>query len=382
MTAVTAPPPALQTYLRRATAGLPAARRQEVWDELEEHVYCRAEQLEWQGVDPDEALSRALAELGPPLRVSAGMNGVHNMPKLISIGGITALAVTAGLYALAGGGAKVLTLPVATQGPATPCVKTSKPQPELPLIRKQEYFNCYQDDAKTVPGTFVTLKTVKKTIEAVGGTATWQPDGTLDLTLGRVSIPFWANFRRNGEGYAEVRGLLSILVEHQLQASNVPVLLRGVDHPEVQVGDMLIRLSDVGGKSLGRGIYDDLTSSVLPDLYYDSQRHEVGFAYETHSSPEVGPAKPVTTPFKAGNVVAAFALSGKNVFQASTGVVNVKGQIRLYGPFEASPLQFVTDIHKLAPPKSGQPWPVLLVRLSNTPLNNLKSGIFLPRSAQ
>ncbi|GGI91309.1 permease prefix domain 1-containing protein [Deinococcus wulumuqiensis] len=66
MTAVTAPPPALEAYLRRATAGLPPAKRQEVWDELEEHVYCRAEQLEWQGAAPEQALAQALAELGPP----------------------------------------------------------------------------------------------------------------------------------------------------------------------------------------------------------------------------------------------------------------------------------------------------------------------------
>ena len=139
MTALTAPPPALEAYLRRATAGLPPAKRQEVWDELEEHVFCRAEQLEWQGAAPEQALAQALAELGPPLRVSAAMNGVHNMPKLISIGGIAALAVTAGLYALAGGGSQPLILSVRTTQPVKPsCVRGTKPSgPSITIVSEK-----------------------------------------------------------------------------------------------------------------------------------------------------------------------------------------------------------------------------------------------------
>lgn len=142
MTAVTATPPALEQYLRRATAGLPPAKRQEVWDELEEHVYCRAEQLEWQGAAPEQALAQALAELGPPLRVSAGMNGVHNMPKILSIGGIAALIVTAGLYALAQQPLPTAQVSVQTTAPELKCVKANEPQPSLPLLYKGSGFAC------------------------------------------------------------------------------------------------------------------------------------------------------------------------------------------------------------------------------------------------
>lgn len=58
----------LEQYLRRTTAGLPPGKRAEVWDELEEHICCRAEQIEWQGVAPEQALAQALAELGTPFR--------------------------------------------------------------------------------------------------------------------------------------------------------------------------------------------------------------------------------------------------------------------------------------------------------------------------
>ena len=74
MTTLTGTPAPLEAYLRRATVGLPPERREEVWNELEEHVLNRAEQLEFQGHPPKEALEQALRELGPPLRVSAAMN--------------------------------------------------------------------------------------------------------------------------------------------------------------------------------------------------------------------------------------------------------------------------------------------------------------------
>ena len=38
-----ATPTPLAAYLRRATWGLPRARQQELWDELEEHVLTRAD---------------------------------------------------------------------------------------------------------------------------------------------------------------------------------------------------------------------------------------------------------------------------------------------------------------------------------------------------
>ena len=56
-------PAPLEAYLRRAALGLPPERREEVWNELEEHVLCRVEQLEFQGHPPGEALEQALREL-------------------------------------------------------------------------------------------------------------------------------------------------------------------------------------------------------------------------------------------------------------------------------------------------------------------------------
>ena len=65
--------PAVTAYLRRATWGLPKLRQQEVWDELEEHLLTRAEQLQLGDLTPTQALAQALHELGSPSRVTLGM---------------------------------------------------------------------------------------------------------------------------------------------------------------------------------------------------------------------------------------------------------------------------------------------------------------------
>lgn len=107
----------LAAYLHRATLGLPPGAAQQVRDELEEHALNRAAQLELQGYSASEALARAVAELGPPLAVTAGMNQVHNMPRLLSLGTLVALSAGTLMYALAGGRAApaVMAFPVLTQ---------------------------------------------------------------------------------------------------------------------------------------------------------------------------------------------------------------------------------------------------------------------------
>ena len=82
---------ALERYLQRATWGLPRARRQELRDELEEHLLTRIHHLMAFGAHPQDALNQALSELGAPERVSAGMTEVYLMPKLLRATALIAL---------------------------------------------------------------------------------------------------------------------------------------------------------------------------------------------------------------------------------------------------------------------------------------------------
>ncbi|MFC4455384.1 permease prefix domain 1-containing protein [Deinococcus sonorensis] len=97
----------LERYLRRATWGLSQPQRQAIRDELEEHVLERSCHLQAFGVPAGEAERRALAELGPPVRVCAGMNGVYRMPTLIRMTALTTLAVTLGLTSLSRSDAQI-----------------------------------------------------------------------------------------------------------------------------------------------------------------------------------------------------------------------------------------------------------------------------------
>lgn len=377
MTAVTAPPPALQTYLRRATAGLPASRRQEVWDELEEHVYCRAEQLEWRGAAPEQALAQALAELGPPLRVSAGMNGVHNMPKLISIGGIAALAVTAGLYALAGGGNPPLTLPIRTTQPVTPsCVRGTKPSgSNITIVSEKNGVTCYTfNDKKTYEGAFISLSTLQKAVSAHGGTVEHLSGSLWQVTLtGGERIRMVPFFTVGNDLYFLASGLASDLMNRPVKGGAAPQL-SGYAQPTLTVGDLKLRFGE-GHQNIGpafyRGLGLELVSSVV---YGQPQNHSL-------SGGETGPLVRVAqTDLPPGEVVLVFTKKAGEVYDTDIVPVGQDGKIQFKTAHEQ--LRFVADPAQLGPYPTGGRINAMAVRVSHVPLNNLKSGIFLPRSAQ
>ncbi|MFD1732928.1 permease prefix domain 1-containing protein [Deinococcus malanensis] len=134
--------------------GLPPSKRTEVRDELEEHLFCRVEQLEWQGATPEHALHQALSELGSPVRVSAALNGVYNMPKMILLVGTAALAISAALYALAGG-AEPMAIPLTTSGVVSPnCVRGVVPPADTIHVisqSKRDEVTCYVKKNQSAP---------------------------------------------------------------------------------------------------------------------------------------------------------------------------------------------------------------------------------------
>lgn len=231
MTSTTSQTPTpLATYLRHATLGLPPHRRDEVWNELEEHVLCRAEQLEWQGVDPEQALAQALRELGPPLRISAAMNGVHNMPKMIAFGTLGMLAVSAGIYALAQQPAPTTHVPVQTQAPKVHCVKPTETQPNLPLVVKTSRVNCYQDNSGTQEGLYVSFTEVERALKPLGLRTEPSADGgTLYFKngLGQTLTSSYAVFKRDGESYLAVTDLIIMVMDNNA----LPVHVSGYDQP-------------------------------------------------------------------------------------------------------------------------------------------------------
>lgn len=76
------PHPSFEAYLRRATRGLWGKERRLVRAELEGHLHLRVDELCLSGLSPEQAALQALAELGSPEAVGAGMRGVYLLPRL------------------------------------------------------------------------------------------------------------------------------------------------------------------------------------------------------------------------------------------------------------------------------------------------------------
>ena len=70
---------------------------------------------------------------------------------------------------------------------------------------------------------------------------------------------------------------------------------------------------------------------------------------------------------------------GGTNFMVDTGKVDARGQLSVHS--ENRQLQFVSSLDQLGPYLSGSRRSALLVRITNLPLNNLKSGIFVPAQA-
>ncbi|MFC4427970.1 helix-turn-helix transcriptional regulator [Deinococcus navajonensis] len=214
-------------HFRRPTVGtpgpLPAARQpglpnelaQQIRDELEEHALRRDAQLEIQRYPPHEALARAVAQLGPPGTVTAGMNKGHNMPKLFSLGTLLSLTAGALIYAGAGGeNTSTLTLPVLTQAPTRPsCVRGKVPRsPELKVVRTQGGVTCYTRGSQTAPGAFLSPTQLKQAVQAQGGTVIIQKVGWVNSTFpGGTSMRFGSFFTVKGERYYVASTVVSSL---------------------------------------------------------------------------------------------------------------------------------------------------------------------------
>ncbi len=113
----------LERYLRLATWGLWGTHKQTVRKELESHIRHKAWKYQIAGLQPSEAIARALSDLGPPHVVSAGMNGVYTMPNLLRNTLLCAVLATLGVGNLTSGMAQVVGT---TRVPIEDCAKNQE----------------------------------------------------------------------------------------------------------------------------------------------------------------------------------------------------------------------------------------------------------------
>lgn len=372
---------ALNAYLRRATWGLPEARRQELWDELEEHVLTRADHLMLTGLTPTQATAQAIRELGPPARVTLGMAKVYTMPKLILAAATLALGISAGLYALAGGGdGAILNVPVFQQpkiGMLCAANGANLPQLSLPVASRSNGQICYRLTTErdlTGRPAMISVQSATQIMALVGGTVTTRSDGRIQLsrpngTWTRTEFAFTEGTQR----YI----FASVVFDALISTRNRSEVIRisGFDQPTMSVNDRRIRLTGSTGNRVGNNIYSSLVGDAVSAVIYGNP--DSAFSFKQQQAAATAPTHLIQTRLKADEVVALITRSGQDTYSTDFSVVQADGTVSLHA--QATRLRFVSKSADMTGNSDGTP--AILVRLSNVPLDNLPSGIFVPAQA-
>ena len=358
----------LATYLRRATWGLPEARRQELWDELEEHVLTRADHLTLLGHSPDTALTQAIRELGLPARVTLGMAQVYTMPKLLLAAGTLALGISATLYALAGGSGPTITLPVVSNGlPEASCVKGTLPSETVVTVvsRKPEsgitcsIFRQPSEPTFTLtPRGHISETTLMTAVKAVGGSAKVDQKGYLTFftssAAGSSSASFPATTIKDGERYFPVDTLLFLLLTHDVRLS-------GFDRPTIRAKDFGLTIGDRADESVGQAFYSGFTRIFAGQFTNTNQ-----FRFNTDTGPYLHTNQ---TSLPQGEVVMLMTAK-MGTYTADYAPVGAGGVVKLHS---FSPHIVLIDHPKTLDeqPQDGV-FNAVLLQVSNVPINEPK----------
>lgn len=374
-------PPALAAYLRRATWGLPKARAQELWDELEEHVLERADHLCAFGKPFDQALQQAVTELGPPAGVSAGMSEVYLMPKLIRAGLVVAL--TGALTALGLGGSQLLTLPVLSERPVTPsCAKGTRPSgPMITIVSEKNGITCYTFNMPSVyEGSYISVTDLKRAFEAAHLQIQPRPDGGLSVRYPNgEQREIGIRFSKNGQSYIDAD---SLIISTARQPVTSTLKITGYDNPTIDFGEFRLQIGAAGASAKGNFFYSDLAPTLVgllitPKLA-DGWNSTVSLA-ERRIPPARALALPrhiVHTTLKPGTVVMLVTKWEHSSYATDIAPVGQDGTVTLMDPHKS--LRFVSNPAAMVQVAADIQSEAVLVKVSDTPLRNLKTGIFLP----
>ncbi len=119
-----------ERYLKQATRGLWGRKQREVREELEAHLHERVMAHRIAGLSETDAVERALAELGNPREVSAGMARLYTLPTVMGSGVALAATCIAVVALLPNGVAQ--SLPGTFYWPSAECVKTLEADTKQP----------------------------------------------------------------------------------------------------------------------------------------------------------------------------------------------------------------------------------------------------------
>lgn len=352
--------PALAHYLALATFGLAQGHKQEIWNELEEHILTRADHLELQGVPPSQAITRALSEMGSPILVSASMNKVHNMPKLIAFASLTAITLSASFYAAASSGNAVVLeskalRPSECQGSS--CIETTSDG--------------------NYKGVYFNLKKMKPVFDKLDVKMTDMRDGQWRLATKDKTIDIKPAFSKDGKPY--VKG--DLLLNYHVMNSN-KTRLKGFHNPSLEVKGLSIQLKGDGPRIFNK-FSKPLVSHFFPK---DNPPKDLIIV------PRIGDLKhTIQTKYAAGEVIMLVErhftkcadktndCTPKSAYMVSFSEVQPGGIVHFKSEYQT--MTFKSTHEDLSLATNSREGNALLVKVTNVPLNNLGASAFVPREA-
>lgn len=340
----------LDRYLRRATRGLWGRKKREMWSELEEHALERAHALQVFGLREEDALSRALRDLGPAEAVAGALNGVHTMPSILKTSALAALLTVLGLSVVTGSSAQVS---ITYDGPRKAC-SACAPRPS---------------GDKSV--AWLNNRDLGRQLTAQGIRTRWQGN-TLVVFLPRPDgkgdslINFDPSLSLGGQPYNTVHYLVFAL-------AGVPgARVQGYDNPTFTVNGARFTLGTRARPLVGNTVYEPLAGEIADELYRRAtarKPYAIGLAGRGHLG-EGGRtglnARVASTPLAEGDIAMIVYRTPNGNPYFDVGPVSAKGAFTYHVGKGTPDLRFVSDPKQLSPYPSGGKVNALLVRLTGT----------------
>jgi hypothetical protein len=259
----------LEQFLRQASRGLWGHERQTVRRELESHIRQRAQRYEIDGSSEVEAIKLAIADLGEPQEISAGMKGVYTMANTIRVGVFTAALAT---FVFMGAQLSTAQVTGTYQFPTPDCIE--KNQTTYTIV-DQEY-RCNYGNGEF----YVSIQSVQAVLEPLGVTFKKLTDHEIIIRFPEgesVTMPthlgYWQAADKSNKLHdlPVINGYIyaSTFIE-KLFGTHLRARIEGWDNPKITVGKTSFRLGTdsqiVSAGSAYGGLISRMLRNTVPDF--------------------------------------------------------------------------------------------------------------------
>lgn len=257
-----------ERYLRRATRRLWGRRRLEVREELAAHLEGRVTAYRVAGLTEQDAVEKALAELGSPQLVNTGMERLYTLPTVLGSGAAFAAVCVAVVASLPSGLAQ--SVPGTFYWPSAMCIKAV----EGKTVRSPSE-SCYF----TLDSFWLNRDALKRALEPQGTVVSntsvpgaGDEDGLLSVTFPGATPVYTSlgspNFYmtgRDGKRIPMAEGYFSFwdFLQNASQHRELAVSVSGWDNPSVSFGDVSFRLGTESEPVTGEKFYSAYLNAIL-----------------------------------------------------------------------------------------------------------------------